>query len=127
MVPVTVADLARDGRMDSVAPDLSAAWLRLDEAKIHLASSAALASTDPGISYVALYDAARKAITAHMQAHSWRPTSNTPHRLSLRSNTPYRLDHHRHAEPGFMACPGVHFQTRTQSICVVAGSGVVPG
>jgi hypothetical protein len=77
MPPVSVADLARDGRIEAVFPDLNAAWSRLDEAKTHLASSAALAKTDPSLSYVALYDAARKAITAHMQAHGYR-VANRP-------------------------------------------------
>jgi hypothetical protein len=31
-----------------------------------------LAKSDPTLAYVALYDAARKAITAHMQAHGYR-------------------------------------------------------
>jgi hypothetical protein len=75
--PVSVADLERDGSIDSVSPDLQAAWSRLDEAKTHLASSAALAKTDPSLSYTALYDAARKAITAHMQAHGYR-VANRP-------------------------------------------------
>jgi len=53
------------------------AWSRLDEATAHLTSSAALAATDPALAYVALYDAARKAITAHMQANGYRPTNRT--------------------------------------------------
>jgi hypothetical protein len=75
MASVSVADLARDGRIEAVSPDLNAAWSRLDEAKTHLASSAALAKADPSLAYVALYDAARKAITAHMQAHGYRVTN----------------------------------------------------
>jgi hypothetical protein len=72
---LSLADLARDGRIETVSADLSAAWSRLDEAKTHLRSSAAPADTDPSLSYVALYDAARKAINAHMQAHGYRATN----------------------------------------------------
>jgi hypothetical protein len=37
-----------------------------------LASSAKLTRTDPALAYVALYDAARKSIVAHMHAHGYR-------------------------------------------------------
>jgi len=72
-----VADLVRAGRIEKVASDLAAAWSRVDEAKAHLVSSAALAKTDPALAYVALYDAARKAVSAHMQAHGYRATNRT--------------------------------------------------
>src|SRR5216683_2517037 len=75
MAQVTVATLVRDGRVERVAADVPAAWTRVDEAKTHLASSAVLAKTDPALAYVALYDAARKAITAHMQALGYRATN----------------------------------------------------
>jgi hypothetical protein len=69
---VTVAQLLRDGRIEKVNPDIRTAWSRLDEARTHLISSAALTASDPTLAYVALYDAARKAIAAHMQAHGYR-------------------------------------------------------
>jgi len=71
----TVAGLLRDGRIEQLNPDIPTAWSRVDEAKTHLVSSAALAATDPTLAYVALYDAARKAIAAHMQAHGYRVTN----------------------------------------------------
>lgn len=77
MASVSVADLLRAGRIETVPPDAIAAWSRVDEANAHLVSSAALAKTDPALAYVALYDAARKAITAHMQANGCRPTNRT--------------------------------------------------
>ncbi len=76
-MPPTVADLIRDKRIEQVPVDVYAAWERLDEAKIHLQSSAILAATDPSMAYVALYDAARKALTALMDANGYR-TTNTP-------------------------------------------------
>lgn len=77
MANTSVADLLRAGRIETIAPDVTAAWSRIDEANAHLVSSAALAKTDPALAYVALYDAARKAITAHMQATGYRPTNRT--------------------------------------------------
>ena len=76
-MPTTVADLLRDGRIEAVPADLKAAWSRLDEARTHLGSSAGLAKSDPALAYVALYDAARKPITALMQADGYR-ISNRP-------------------------------------------------
>ncbi len=68
MARVSVADLVRDGCLKPVTADVPAAWARVDEAKIHLTSSAKLGDSDPALAYMALYNAARKAITAHMQA-----------------------------------------------------------
>ena len=75
MAKPEVSDLLRDGRVVRVTPDLVAAWERVADAKIHLASSDKLAKSDPELAYVALYDAARKAITAHMQANGYRATN----------------------------------------------------
>jgi len=77
MTAVSVAELARDGRIEAIAVDVDAAWARLDEARTHLGSSAALAKSDPALAYVALYDAARKAVTDLMQAHGYR-VANRP-------------------------------------------------
>jgi hypothetical protein len=71
----TIADLLREGRIDRVTPDIAAAWGRVAEAQVHFASSVTLAGSDPALAYVALYDAARKAITAHMQANGYRATN----------------------------------------------------
>ncbi|HLG70634.1 MAG TPA: hypothetical protein VK009_09460 [Chloroflexota bacterium] len=77
MAGVSVADLLHSGRIEGIPADVAAAWLRMDEANAHLVSSAALARTDPALAYVALYDAARKAITAHMQANGYGPTNRS--------------------------------------------------
>ena len=55
MAKATVAGLLRDGRIEQINPDVPTAWSRVDEAKTHLVSSAALAATDPTLAYVALY------------------------------------------------------------------------
>ena len=75
MAKPEVSDLLRDGRVERVTPDLVAAWERVADAKTHLVSSDKLAKSDPALAYVALYDAARKAITAHMQANGYRVPS----------------------------------------------------
>jgi hypothetical protein len=71
----TVAQLQQDHRIEYVSADVTIAWARLDEAKTHLASAAKLARSDPALAYVALYDAARKSIVAHMQANGYRPVN----------------------------------------------------
>jgi hypothetical protein len=74
---ITVAQLLKEGRLEQVPADIKAAWSRVDEAKTHLKSSAALATTDASLAYLALYDAARKAVSAHMQANGYRATNRT--------------------------------------------------
>ncbi|MGH9039941.1 MAG: hypothetical protein ACRDZ3_06900 [Acidimicrobiia bacterium] len=71
----TAAQLLREGRLERVPVDVAGAWERIDEAERHLRSSASLASSDESIAYVALYDAAGKAVTAHMLAHGYRATN----------------------------------------------------
>lgn len=72
MAAASLADLLRDGRIERVSPDVGAAWEGVEAAKTHLVSSEALRRSDPALAYVALYDAARKAIAGHMQAHGYR-------------------------------------------------------
>jgi hypothetical protein len=71
---MTLQDLIRDGRIEPVQPDLRTALASLDEARRHLASSAQIAGSDPNGAYALLYDAARKAIAAHMLAAGFRVT-----------------------------------------------------
>jgi hypothetical protein len=71
---MTLEDLIRDGRIEPVQPDLRTALASLDEARRHLVSSAQIAGGDPNGAYALLYDAARKAITAHMLAAGFRVT-----------------------------------------------------
>ncbi len=75
MATRNVADLLRDGRIERITPDLGAARTRVGKARVHLESSTALAGSDPALAYVALYDAARKAITAHMLSNGFRVTN----------------------------------------------------
>ena len=67
-----VEELLRDGRIEHVEADSSAARDKLLEAKRHLDSAARIADADPAGAYALLYDAARKAIDAHMLASGYR-------------------------------------------------------
>lgn len=68
----SVDRLTREGRLEQVPADPAAARERIQEARRHLGSSGMLAGSDESLAYVALYDAARKAVTAHMLAHGYR-------------------------------------------------------
>ncbi len=68
----TVADLVAAGRLERVPADSPLALQRLGTAEKHLATATGLVGTDNEVAYTTLYDAARKAITAHMLAHGLR-------------------------------------------------------
>lgn len=65
-------DLVRSGRLERVPADRGAALDRVTACEQHLRSADLLAEVDPAMAYAALYDAARKAITAHMLARGYR-------------------------------------------------------
>ncbi len=69
---MSVADLVSRGRIEEVAGDRAAAESDLEQAKKHLQSAALLIEPDPTMAYAALYDAARKAVSAHMRARGYR-------------------------------------------------------
>jgi hypothetical protein len=68
-------ELVAGGRIELVSADVRAAAALLEEAARHLMSAAAIASTDPNGAYALLYDAVRKAVTAHMLARGYRVAS----------------------------------------------------
>jgi hypothetical protein len=74
---VSVEALLGSGRLERVAPDRSAASLRITKAEQHLATAQMLLGHDNEMAYSALYDAARKAATAHMLAREFahQPTN----------------------------------------------------
>lgn len=63
------------GLMEEVERDEDGASARLDEAERHLESAERIASEDPNGAFQLTYDAARKAITAHMLARGLRVTN----------------------------------------------------
>jgi hypothetical protein len=70
--------LLRVGRIERVEADPAAARDKLREAGRHLDSAAEIADTDPAGAYALVYDAARKAIDAHMLAAGYRASKNRP-------------------------------------------------
>lgn len=69
-------DLLKEGRIESVEADVAVAKDKLEEAKRHLASAAAIADDDPEGAYSLVYDAARKAVDAHMLANGYRTSKS---------------------------------------------------
>lgn len=73
-----VEALVREGRIEAVEADTQAALDKLKEAKRHLRSASLIGGGDPQGSYALLYDAARKAIDAHMLAAGYRVNKSRP-------------------------------------------------
>lgn len=69
-----IADLVRADRLERVPADPPTARASLEEARRHLASARLVATADPNGAYALLYDAARKALSAHMLASGFRAT-----------------------------------------------------
>ena len=75
MANVSESDVERlvaDGLVRRCEPDEASARSELAAARAHLESAALLAVSDPNGSFQLAYDAARKAITAHMRFHGLR-------------------------------------------------------
>jgi hypothetical protein len=70
---MSVDDLVATRRLEELPPDPAGARGRLEGAQRHLRSAARVADDDPDAAYALLYDAARKAVTAHMLAVGLRP------------------------------------------------------
>jgi hypothetical protein len=67
-----LGSLIKEGRIERVEADTTAARDRLGEARLHLDSAVLIAETDPAGAYSLLYDAARKAVDAHMLMSGYR-------------------------------------------------------
>lgn len=61
-----------------VPADLDAAASMLEESQRHLMSADQIMALDPTGAYSLLYDAARKAVAAHMLANGYRAASSKP-------------------------------------------------
>lgn len=70
--------LLEKGLLERVESDVSAARELLGEAERHLTSAARIAAEDPNGAYQLLYDAARKALVAHMTAAGYRVAKGRP-------------------------------------------------
>lgn len=73
----SVDQLVSTGRLERIPADPTRAQAMLAEARQHLKSAKAIAGDDPNGAYQLLYDAARKALWAHMLAFGYRP-ANAP-------------------------------------------------
>jgi hypothetical protein len=73
-VSLDLEALIGQGRIERVEADASAARDKLHEARHHLDSAVQI--TDPAGAYSLLYDAARKAIDAHMLMSGYRVTKS---------------------------------------------------
>lgn len=75
MAEQDVQRLLRDGVIRTVAADEETAANELRTARTHLESAAMLSGSDPNAAFQLAYDAARKAIAAHMRANGYRTGS----------------------------------------------------
>lgn len=67
------------GDLERVPASRQQARHLVDQAETHLRSARAIAGTDPVGAYQLAYDAARKALTAPLEAQGLRPTSRGGH------------------------------------------------
>jgi hypothetical protein len=65
---MSIDDLRNRGLLEEVARDPEGARVIIDECQRHLASAEQIADVDPTGAFQLAYDAARKAIGAHMRA-----------------------------------------------------------
>jgi hypothetical protein len=75
---VSIEALTRAGRIVGAEVDGVAALALLERAKRHLGTAERELDLDPDGAYSLLYDAARKAVTAHMLVSGWRVRSGRP-------------------------------------------------
>ncbi|HEX8099598.1 MAG TPA: hypothetical protein VF660_05280, partial [Actinomycetota bacterium] len=71
--------LLERGELQRVHPDLSGAERLISAARRHLESAQTIRTTDAEGAFAALYDAARKACAALLEAQGLRPTSRGGH------------------------------------------------
>ena len=74
MTEADVQRLLTNKKIRRVAPDLETARAEIDVARRHIASAEKIMADDSALAFTALYDAMRKAITAHMRSRGYRVT-----------------------------------------------------
>ena len=72
-----IEEMISEGLIEGVKPDRVAAFAELGMAKAHLVSAEQVLEADPTLAYTALYDAARKAISAEMRHRGVRAIGQT--------------------------------------------------
>ncbi len=71
------------GRLTPVTPNRELADILLAQARAHLASGAAITTSDPVGAFTLVYDAARKALTAILANQGLRPGGDGAHAVLL--------------------------------------------
>jgi uncharacterized protein (UPF0332 family) len=71
-LPLSLEQLLSSGSIEDVGADPETALARLEESERHVESAEAIAASDPNGAYQMAYDAARKAVTAHMASAGFR-------------------------------------------------------
>ncbi len=95
-------DLVAEGVVEPVAPDPETARIELEQARLHIESSAEIAERDPVAAFAIGYDAIRKALSAHMRDHGYRVTKGKGHhartgRYAIAALDDPRLEEHLEA------------------------------
>ena len=79
MVRRELADLIKEGRIESVPPDPAQVAMLREQAARHLVSSRAISDSDPAGAFSLAYDAIRKELTALLLDHGFRARSAGSH------------------------------------------------
>ena len=74
----SIADLLAQGRLERVEPQEEEAGDLIRHANAHLDSARTVVDADAAGAYQLAYDAARKAVVAHMVANGYRAKSDRP-------------------------------------------------
>lgn len=74
MAEADVRKLLAEKKLREVAPDPETARAEVEVARRHIASAETIMASDSTLAFTALYDAIRKAISAHMRARGYRVT-----------------------------------------------------
>ena len=76
---IDLREMIEAGELERVDPDPETAAVELADATTHLSSAEKLVGDDPIMAYSAVYDAARKALAAHMKARGYRVRGKLGH------------------------------------------------
>ena len=74
MTDAEVQRLLAEKKLRAVGPDPETARAEVEVARHHVASADKIMAENPTLAFTALYDAMRKAITAHMRSRGYRVT-----------------------------------------------------
>jgi hypothetical protein len=93
MTAAEVDSLVATRALRRMPPDPETARTELVVARRHVDSAAVLIDSDPTLAFVALYDAMRKAVTAHMRSRGYRVTTGPGAHVKTGRYAGAALDH----------------------------------